>query len=1138
VALRKGSTALGAVAERALTDESGNFIFAEVPAGVWSLVAGKVGYQSSAAIDQFIEVTLAEGGRATNQIIRLNRFGWLQGTVEDEFGDRVPYVPVRAVVRQSHGRWQPGPVTRTDDRGMFRLSELKAGEYKVAAVFSTIASKPEASEGTPVTGETSLAIAGSAVRLQPEYGPVRIDAAGRTLVYPTTFASGTSTLDGSTTFTLGWGQNRSGLIVRVRALPAGRVNGRLRLDGIPELPAGLTVRLVRPDLDGIQPEWTVATAEIAGDGRFVFPAVAPATYQVRVLKTPPASASRVTATPAVITTSSETVTGARDATSGKTDTTIWGTEDITVAEGETSEIVLALQAGATVAGRIVLEGDSVAAAQFTSDYTVQFLPFTGSQGPYLPARPNPDLSFKSPPLPRGKYVLYYPVQAPWSLKSAILKGVDISDEPTEIGASDLDGLVITLTTRAPALSGEVRDTTGQLRAGAPVLLFSADRRHWMPVTRRVRLARSSPSGMYRFDGVPEGEYIVVALMQEPTELWKDPETLSKLAQVGRRVALRTGAAVVNLDAVRGTFSSEAPERSTSVALCTHETAASGPSDLALRCFEDSQDSQQQQATLTGRIINRESGQPIRSAIVSVLDSSGLSKTQATLSRDDGTFRFEGLREGAYRLTASKPSFVDSEFGATAPGRPGLSVVLRAGERRELTLSMSRGAAVSGVVRASNGELLPGVLIRVMVRRLASGRYKLVPARGAQEIVTDETGAYRAFGLLPGEYVIGATAANITAGTPARPPSRDERTGPAGANELRGSRPVVSAPAFFPSATSAADATPVTLAANEERSGIDITLPQRTTFQLSGSITSPSQSAAGIRVTLAPDDAYIPGGQVIGAAGTGEASSRGGIVNVNASKKSNGFAIDGLTPGTYTVFARQSADGKEFWAQAAITISDSDMSLTLRLEAPISISGRAVFEGASTSVDQTVSFRLEAVDTTVGINPAPIALKPGTFSLSNVLPGRYRIASPERPGRWALRSATLNSDELLDRGLTVPASGQIDEVALFFTSTPSELTGTFSDAKGQPATDFYVIVFPTESQFWQEGSRRIIAVRPASNGAYLIRNLPPGQYHLAAVSDVAQDEWFTRAFLEALRPFSMEVTIRAGEATRHDIRASR
>lgn len=61
------------------------------------------------------------------------------------------------------------------------------------------------------------------------------------------------------------------------------------------------------------------------------------------------------------------------------------------------------------------------------------------------------------------------------------------------------------------------------------------------------------------------------------------------------------------------------------------------------------------------------------------------------------------------------------------------------------------------------------------------------------------------------------------------------------------------------------------------------------------------------------------------------------------------------------------------------------------------------------------------------------------------------------------------------------------------------------------------------------------VRPAADGAYLVRNLPAGNYLLAPVDDVEPGEWFDPGFLQRLVPVAVRITIEDGEQKAQDVR---
>jgi hypothetical protein len=126
---------------------------------------------------------------------------------------------------------------------------------------------------------------------------------------------------------------------------------------------------------------------------------------------------------------------------------------------------------------------------------------------------------------------------------------------------------------------------------------------------------------------------------------------------------------------------------------------------------------------------------------------------------------------------------------------------------------------------------------------------------------------------------------------------------------------------------------------------------------------------------------------------------------------------------------------------------------------------------------------------------------------------------------------------LDVPLAIGSDRNVEDLTVSLTNRPGEITGTFSDAAGRAAADYYVILFPVERTYWTAGSRRIQAVRPAADGQFAFTALPPGTYRLAAVFDVEPDEWFEASFLEALSPASLEIPLGDGERKVQDIKVA-
>jgi hypothetical protein len=134
---------------------------------------------------------------------------------------------------------------------------------------------------------------------------------------------------------------------------------------------------------------------------------------------------------------------------------------------------------------------------------------------------------------------------------------------------------------------------------------------------------------------------------------------------------------------------------------------------------------------------------------------------------------------------------------------------------------------------------------------------------------------------------------------------------------------------------------------------------------------------------------------------------------------------------------------------------------------------------------------------------------------------------------------IKGRDILDLPLEVDGSSlELPEVVVTFTDRRTELGGTLSTTSGQPPSEFVVVAFPSEREYWRRDARRIKSVRPASDGAFSFADLPPGDYLIGAVTDADPDEWQQASFLEQLVPASVKVTIGEGQKVRQDLRIAR
>lgn len=585
--------------------------------------------------------------------------------------------------------------------------------------------------------------------------------------------------------------------------------------------------------------------------------------------------------------------------------------------------------------------------------------------------------------------------------------------------------------------------------------------------------------------------------------------------------------------------------------------------------------QQATASISGLVLSADLGRPVRRATVTATGAGDIRTVRTAQTDDAGAFAFANLPPGEYTVSANKGGFVESIYGQRQPGSGRLGTPLRviAGQQfKDLNVPLARGGVLTGVVLDEVGDPAFGITVRAYKWVMKSGERTLVDMASG---VTDDRGIYRIPALLPGEYVAGVippagellsiklngvteyvkvlgAIENRYELSMAAPVVMRPREGAAGAGPPK----TGFARSFYPGVGQAGVATSITLGPGEERPGVDFSLQVVPLARITGTVTSPTGPVSGAMVQLA-DSTQPPG--------FGVRTAR--------SSSSGAFVFDGVTPGQYALTTRAGQKGApqleagareavEFlakaadnlkaaqvghainaaammWAATEIAVDGRDQSdVQLMLQPGTTVAGRIVTDAGSQVPYSRMSLGLTPIGAQKNelgvVGPAAVDAT-GRFTIKGVSPGRYRLTvMGGMPGGHSLSSAVFGGQDILDIPLEMTGGpGPADGLVTLTTKT-TELTGTIQDAAGQPASAVTVIVFPSEERLWAPESRRIQGVRPATDGRYQVRNLPPGDYRLVVVSDVEPGRWFDPAFLRQLGGFAT-LTLSSGGRVVQDFR---
>jgi len=560
------------------------------------------------------------------------------------------------------------------------------------------------------------------------------------------------------------------------------------------------------------------------------------------------------------------------------------------------------------------------------------------------------------------------------------------------------------------------------------------------------------------------------------------------------------------------------------------------------------------ASIAGRVIADDaSAQPLRRARVLVQPTPAQPQVGWTATTDDnGRYVVQGLPAGRYAITASKPAWMSGAYGARRPGRAGTPVALAAGQQlSNVDVRLPRGAVITGTVYDPSGQPAAGVSVSAMRYSYStlSGQRMLGSPTSGSSVITDDRGVYRAYGLPAGEYVIVATPRvqpAIGAATEIiqiRSTDVERVLAAARAADTTGGRPtradvtpraVAYAPVLHPGTTDPTAATAITVGVGDERTGVNVALALVPTATLTGSVTLP--------LGVGPETVQV--------ALTTPRSATGipayALSSVSRLDPSGRYQFRGLSPGPYVVTARVAPGSVNSrvpattapWSAVMETAIDGlDVDLPLELKPGVSVSGRVVFEGQRQPPAGDALGAMEIRLVTVPRGPSiegPIA-RPGPdgrFVFTGVVPGRYSTLFMAAPGMagWSLELAVVSGRDVRDAGLDVRTGENIADWVWTFTDQPAEISGTLQDASGRPASEYFVVVFAVDRSQPDLQSRRVRQTRPALDGAFSVTNLPPGDYLIAALTDLEPQDVYDPSFLKALEPVAVKVTVRKGEKT--------
>ncbi len=508
--------------------------------------------------------------------------------------------------------------------------------------------------------------------------------------------------------------------------------------------------------------------------------------------------------------------------------------------------------------------------------------------------------------------------------------------------------------------------------------------------------------------------------------------------------------------------------------------------------------------LSGRILNGGTNEPIRGAtvkltdasqstrdLISSLDSPFSNKSKAgssdlkAESLTDGTFCFHAVNRGQYALSASKPGFIDSYYGATSSSQ--LGSVLQVGDKGidGVAVKLEPTSGIVGRIVDSYGEAVEEANVVAVKESWYQGRQVFMPVQG---VLSDERGGYRIGKLTAGTYFVYAQPGHFS--------------------PTAGSSPQMVRTYYF-SGLSLSEGAGVNVPPGDDARGIDVRLIKTNTYHVRGKLQGTRDQWAGGSVRLLPRQEEPT---VLVISGASNLSPEGS------------FDFPNVSPGSYKLTFRSAAGA----SQRDVEVRSSDISVDIPISSNAALRGTVVFDGVSVLGSAAMpKITLKPADALVGPT-YEVNIDSGgrMFKADGISPGKYFLSIAVPAGEF-VKSIKAGSSELGSRQLDLTAGGTVD-LAILVKSGSATVGGALVEAAqanntAVPLARIVAIAFPPKVA----DSGLYFGVTD-STGHFAINNVAPGTYRVCALQSFDVELFQNPSLLKNIADKGTEVELQENE----------
>jgi len=514
-------------------------------------------------------------------------------------------------------------------------------------------------------------------------------------------------------------------------------------------------------------------------------------------------------------------------------------------------------------------------------------------------------------------------------------------------------------------------------------------------------------------------------------------------------------------------------------------AVAGPSSDEPQSIDASQGGSAQLSgpasfSIAGTVVSATTGTPLDRAEITLF-TSGTNGSQVadTLASEDGSFRFDHLQAGRYRLQGYRRGYIVAGYQEHEGYATGIVVGPHLDTSR-LHLTLYPTAVIGGTVTSDTGEPIAGAQVRLFRQDQRSGEERVI---GTQTEITDDNGTYEFSRVRAGTFYIAVSSSPWYAFHPR--PATDESGDPLPPDQQPRSPLDVAYPTtYYPNGTDSDSATPITVNPGDHVEA-DFSLHAVPAIHIQIRLQPPSEGRGipmpQLMQQVFNSDEYQPTNEfTVGTQG-------GGMV----------ADLSGIAPGRYVL--RQFGEPGEGNRSASVDLTtDQSLDFASNATAGVEVSGKLAMASGGKFPGRA---RVSLVPAEGGQNrEGERVAEDGTFALHSVPPGRYDVEVAAPDARLAVQQMMATGAEVSGNRLTI--AGQPVTLAAILARGTTTING-YAKQNSKGLGGVMILLVPRSPHAGTDLYRRD---QTNTDGSFTLNRVIPGDYTLVAIESGWTLEW--------------------------------